>query len=623
MLLLALVHGLLTVDTLLKKGITLDETAHLPAGLSYLEKGTFRMFPLNGPLGRLLPALLARHVPHHAEGLYESTAWRSDPPLHWHFGLLFQDLNSRSRKDAAFYLELFTYGRLATALLSVAAVPLLFAWGRWWFGMGAGLAAAALWALCPNVIAHAGLTTTDLAAAVTGLLAAYTFARLLDAPGPVLALLAGIALGLAQITKYSALGLGVVFALWAAFETWRRRSAATPAPGAGRVVLLAAILGGTALATIGAGYGFEGMGDRLGTYPFRSRALTRETAGGGRTNRFAGTALGAVPVPLPRPYVLGFDALKFEDDAGYQMYLDGTLRRTAWARYYVEAALWKLPLGTLLLAALGAVALLPPERRARAVPLLVLTAVPLAMISLLTNINLGFRYVLPLLPFVFLSAGGTFATGTSRRLRVAGGLALLWNAGSALRIHPDELAHFNELAGGPAGGRLRLIDSNLDWGQDLRPLASWLDRHPDWKRDVRLAYAGMVAPEIEGISPYRLAPRDLRYVAPARRLPWERPEDLFSWGPQPGKFAVSVNFERGMFLGSPCPRDLAPAARRLTPGAFYPDTGLLSSPGGAYAYFQELRPRIEPEIGYSILLYDVSRAEAQSARKRLGIPPLP
>lgn len=622
--LLMLVHGSLAIDVELRKSVTLDEAVHLPAGLSYLEKGTFRMLPLNGPVGRLIPALLARHVPHHTAGLYESAAWRAEPPLFWHFGLLFQELNTRTPEDASRYLDLYSFGRLGTVLVSMGVIPILYLWGRWWFGELAGLLSALLFALCPTVIAHAGLTTTDLATTATGLLCAFTFAHLLAAPGPGLAILAGLTLGIAQVTKFSALWLLVVLLAWGGYALWRRR------PRAGRAALLGVVLAGATLFAICATYAFEGVGDRLDSFRFTSRALTREVSlperPATRVNRFAGTFLGRLPVPLPRYYVVGFDALKFEDESRYQMYLDGVLRHAPWRRYYVEALLLKLPLGTLVLVAIGSgTLLLRRSLRPHAIPIALLTMVPLLIISFLTSTNLGIRYVLPLFPILFLAAGATLAraAGPTAPRALLAAACLLMNVGAIARIHPNELAFFNVIGGGPARGRFHLIDSNLDWGQDLRPLAAWLDRHPDWKRDVRLAYAGMVAPEIEGVSPYRLAPRDLRYVPPVRHLPWERKEDPSSWGPQPGKFAVSVNFERGMFLGSPCPRDVAGAARRLTPAAFYPDTSLLWSPGGAYAYFQELQPRIEPEIGYSILLYDVSREEAQSVRKRLGIPPLP
>ena len=46
----------------------------------------------------------------------------------------------------------------------------------------------------------------------------------------------------------------------------------------------------------------------------------------------------------------------------------------------------------------------------------------------------------------------------------------------AARVHPHYLAYFNEPAGGPRDGYRRLVDSSLDWGQDLTGLSDWMER---------------------------------------------------------------------------------------------------------------------------------------------------
>lgn len=44
-------------------------------------------------------------------------------------------------------------------------------------------------------------------------------------------------------------------------------------------------------------------------------------------------------------------------------------------------------------------------------------------------------------------------------------------------VHPHYPAFFNALTGGPAGGREYLVDSNLDWGQDVKNPKEYLDAH--------------------------------------------------------------------------------------------------------------------------------------------------
>ncbi len=117
-------------------------------------------------------------------------------------------------------------------------------------------------------------------------------------------------------------------------------------------------------------------------------------------------------------------------------------------------------------------------------------------------------------------------------------MAPFWNVAETLFTWPHYLSCFNEAAGGPEGSRRYLLDSNLDWGQDLLELRSWLARRPQ-PAPLALAYFGTVDPQIAGI-PFRLPPRDPRVVPPLRRLPGELD------GLRPGAYAVRVNFVRGL-----------------------------------------------------------------------------
>ena len=110
----------------------------------------------------------------------------------------------------------------------------------------------------------------------------------------------------------------------------------------------------------------------------------------------------------------------------------------------------------------------------------------------------------------------------------------VWAAAEALLYAPHYLAYFNELVGGPSHGGAVLIDSNLDWGQDLRYLAAWQRRHPE-ASPLHFAYFG---------------PADItRYGVHAERLPDTGPQDVPhqpEWyqtesQPRTGWIAISVN----------------------------------------------------------------------------------
>ena len=287
------------------------------------------------------------------------------------------------------------------------------------------------------------------------------------------------------------------------------------------------------------GYGFEGVGTPLGKFEFASRSFTRPVTPGMtrpssknqildgawryRVNRLRGSILGVLPSPLPRHYLLGFDEQKIETEGipryffdpgaphdetetgGYSVYLNGQLRRTGWWYYYLATLAYKVPEGTWILVVLSGLVLIG-SRRSRApwadeVTLMALPIGVLGAMSFLTDICLGLRYILPIFPYVFIATGKVvpWANGLTGRWRgLAAGLvlgSLLATAVATARIHPDYLAYFNDASGGPDRGAEHLIDSNLDWGQDLVKLDRWLRaNHPG--RRVGLACFGQINPTL-------------------------------------------------------------------------------------------------------------------------------
>ncbi|MHC5542367.1 ArnT family glycosyltransferase, partial [Singulisphaera rosea] len=127
------VHYALAFDSLRRENPTVDEIAHLPAGVSYWETGTFKLYPHNPPLAKLvaaLPVLLARPV---TEPLYHLGSWTNNPPSQASFGQSFAFLN------AGRYFELFTRARAVMPLFSIVAGLSLFAWSTRLYGRSGGL----------------------------------------------------------------------------------------------------------------------------------------------------------------------------------------------------------------------------------------------------------------------------------------------------------------------------------------------------------------------------------------------------------------------------------------------------------------------------------------------------
>jgi hypothetical protein len=590
-LLLALHAGLLAWAAT-RHSPSIDEVGHLAAGLHHWRTGTFDLYRVNPPLARTVATMPLALQGVTAPRLAGTTA----PPARPEFDLGQQFVTDHGARA----FRHFAVARWACLPFALLGLYVCYCWARDLYGPAAGLLAGALWCFSPDVLAHGQMITPDTGAAACGLAACYLFWRWLRESTWGRAVAAGLVLGLAELCKATWV---ILFPLWPLlWVAWRlTRGPDGPSRSWRREGLQVGLALFLALEALNLGYGFEGTGERLGRLPFVSRALTREGDSGGRENRFAGTWLGKVPVPLPRNYLLGVDVQRHEFEAGYRSYLRGEWRHGGWWYYYLYGLAVKLPLGTLLLFLLALVSAAAGRRagpgwRAEAV-LLAPAVLLLALVSSQTGFNHHLRYVLPALPFLFIWAGRAAALAPAWPRAwgalVAGSLAA--SAASSLAVYPHSLSYFNALAGGPLRGSEHLVDSNIDWGQDLLYLKSWLDEHPE-ASPLGLAYFGYIDPRAAGVR-FALPPK-----GPTSPSDLERAgrDEL---GPQPGWYAVSVTLLRGYRYSVP---DGSGEKQYL--GQPY------------YEYFQRFRPVAMG--GYSIYIYHLDRPECDRVRAELGLPPL-
>jgi hypothetical protein len=571
---------------------TIDEVAHLPAGLSHWQFGKFTLYRVNPPLVRLVAALpMIVACPN-----TDWTQFFGFPGTRDEFEIGRSFVTANSFRA----MELWILARTVCVPFSILGAYVCYRWASELHGFLGGLLALTLWCFCPNILGHGQLITPDVAAAALGVGAWYSFWRWLKKPAWRSAGTASLMIGLALVTKFTWLILFVLCPVyWLIVEgTWtggvrvRERFS--------RLVQLVAMLAVSVL-VINVTYAFEGSFKRLGDYHFISGAL-----GGGdklRTetgNRFTDSWIAALPVPVPDNYLLGIDTQKRDFENRMWSYLRGEHRFGGWWYYYLYALAIKVPLGTWSLVLLaGGITLLTPRYGATwkdECALLLPPCVLLAIVSGQTGFNHHLRYVLPIFPFIFIWVGRLGQLELLKNWKVGTLVAsgTVWSVGSSLWIYPHSLSYFNELVGGPTRGHEHLIDSNIDWGQDLIFLKRWLDRHPE-ARPLHFAYFGLFDPRVLGID-FTLPPR-------ARRSPSSGGQESSSDepGPQPGWFALSVNRLHGI-------RHVAA-----------PDGngGWKYAEPHDYQYF--LRSSPVAMAGYSIYIYHFDSAEANRIRRELGL----
>jgi hypothetical protein len=451
------------------KSPVFDEPPHIAAGLSYLHSRSFNANPEHPPLLKELCAMSLLlggvRLPKSDEA---AEMEESGEGLEW-------DLGSRIIAWNGAVRTMF-WARLPFILLAGLLGLAIYLWGRRLVGETAAFAALFLYLVDPTITAHSFIAGTDLGLAAFTIFFLMGFWNYLIRPSWPLMLISGALLGLALVTKFSAVLLLPIAGLLMFAALLARRGPATESPLPRR--LLAGALSFLAICAV------------------------------------AAVVIEVVYLFSRDPwlYVEGFRQVKAMR-ADYQTYIAGHLR-DHFAGYFAVAYLVKEPIAVILLLGTGLVVLL----RDRSTTLLsrLFLLLPPAVFFVAYSFKaaaIGVRYLLPVFPFAFLIAGLGLTMLFRSRFVVARSVAMVlcvWLLIATIGIYPDHLAYFNEAAcllhdpsqigfdGGSRCGTAWLDDSNVDWGQGLLQARSWLDRNAPG-RTAGLVYFGTVNPRIYGL----------------------------------------------------------------------------------------------------------------------------
>ena len=509
---------------------TWDEPFHIAAGMEWLDKGQYTYEPLHPPLARVVSALgpYLRGV----RGLEGAgSPWNKGNAL-LHTGGAYEQNLAAARLGILFF---FIQGSLAVAF-----------WAKYAAGWLAALLATLLFTTLPPTLGHAGVATLDMACAASVATAVFAFVLWLRGTTPLRSAFLGVSAGLAVLSKFSAVGFlmaagGCTLALWLLDARRSRGSeAAGASPSRRRVVGSALVLLLFGL-TIWAGY-------RFSTAPLRGPddrphgLIDRFVGTEGRLHDVSYAIVENTPVPAPE-FVEGLRSVYGRDRRGHLAYLLGDISRSGWWYYYPVILLVKTPLPFILLFAIGLLFLAREVVRTRlwfpsAVP--PIAAMGVLLIGMVGSVDNGLRQLLSIYPFLAIVAGYGAARLVSwgRVARWAGlGLATGlcgWQLVSSFVAHPDYLAYFNALAGSQPAEVV--VDSDLDWGQDLKRLALAVERRGI--QELSIDYFGSVDidlrqfgfPEFRPLKPYQKQTGWIAVSAHSLKLGTARvPYDQFAW----------------------------------------------------------------------------------------------
>jgi hypothetical protein len=428
-----------------------------------------------------------------------------------------------------------------------------------------------LWTFSPFILGWGATICPDVTAAAFGIIALYTFGHWLKKPTWLLSVLAGITLGLLPLTKLTwIIVFGIFPVLWllTSQKSFKNFGQLT-------IILIIGVF------VLNLGYCFDGSFKRLGDYTFYSNLLTNENS----ANKFSETWLGLIPVPLPEQFVLGFDTQRVDFEQGIPSYLLGQYSQHGWWYYYLVVLATKETLGTLILFGLSLILFFFARFRTTWQDEMILF-IPFATIFVIVSSQTGFslhsRYLIPVLPFLYLwiSRVGILLSSRFMFARFIVPIILLFGTISSLLVYPYSMSYFNEAVGGSSQGHRYLLGSNIDWGQDLYELRDWLADHPE-SRPIHISVSNI----------YPLETLDIRSVGtPPKWKPDQKPtgtwDKQLTIGPQPGWYLLGTND--------------------------------LYNEDHDYDWFHDLIS--VKKIGYSIYIFHVTLEDANRLRKQYDLP---
>ncbi len=494
-------------------GLIVDEQAHIPAGYAYLDKLDYRLNPEHPPLVKVLAAIPLKFLrPQFPDN---RPSWQSEINSQWTVGdeFLFEIKNNPNL--------LIRLARIGPIFLTLLTILFLYRLARdivgpWW-----GLVSATLFGLSPIVLAHGHYVTTDVAAAFGAILGTFYFIRYLKNPSREHLLKAVIALGIAELTKFSMVFLLPFFLILAVLAAW------TTAPHWNRALARAffAYIRTTFFLIFGAYLFLVYPTYSLFTLRYPSLKQQSDTefllssfAGGPTPPRrfctpmrcLADLTIAATKNPLTRPlaeYSLGLLMVTQRETGSNTNYFLGNVSASGTPWYFPVVYALKEPIPTLLLEIIAGILLCIFAIRKRhlfhTLPEFVaknfgFCAALLFIVlymgwSLRSNLNIGIRHIIPVIPFLsiitvwawkrWLEQGSIERRIRPNALRHVGTatprwiLALflgIWFLSETAFAAPYFLSYFNEFAGGTTNGYRFVTDSNYDWGQDWIRFFKWV-----------------------------------------------------------------------------------------------------------------------------------------------------
>jgi len=501
----------------LKKSITCDETVHITAGYFYVKNGDFFINFEHPPFSKTISGLFISHL----NIFYPENVYKDLRKDEWSLGMVFFFINKKNVDNIVFW------ARFPMILIGILLGFFMYLWTKELYGEVSGIFTLFLFSFCPNFLAHSCLVTTDVPFTAFFVITLYYLWKFFETENKKYLIFSGIFFGLSISTKFTGIVVMPFIILTLLIIVLKDKIKAKLKINYSIIVLCLVLIPFIILILIYRIYGFK-------------------------------------------YFLLGLKTIIFETtEWGHTSFLNGKFSSNGWRHYFIMAFLYKTPISFMIFLILAILVNMKLEKKEI---FLILPAIIYFVFSSLSKKQIGIRYILPFYALIYIYSGRLFAYHEKMKIKSSFKNTLIlilciWYAFVSFKIHPDYLAYFNEIAGGPENGWKHLIDSNIDWGQDLKELKKYLqkERNPE----IMLNYFGSIMPETYGIiyEPF--------FYPIFLNLPEEH-YHLNSEFPEKEYLVISVNYLQGLV---------------------YNDHNIFN-------WLKEIKPKAK--VGYSIFIYDIT-----------------
>lgn len=503
--LLLLIFFLLATTSLIRKSPTFDEPVHLTGGYAALVKKDFRVNPENGIFPQLWaasPLILDHNIKLNTA---EDPGWKTGTRWEIADNFIFSSGND--------FEKMFFISKIMMLIIAVAVGIVVYFASKSIWGNPGGYISLFIFSFSPTVIAHSRLITSDMPAAGFFLFSTWLFYKLLQNFTLGRLLLFCTSISLLALSKMSAIIILPVLLAIACVRIFLKKRIKIQLINVHfelkkQAHQVTAIVASLFFAGFFA-YCFIWM-----TFGFRYSMLADETCRE-KVNKsweiiLENKSLSTDTISftkehhlLPEAYLYGFGFV-LKKSSVRSSFLNGKYSLTGWRSFFPYCFVMKTPVAVILMFLLGLIGpfILSMKKKIniRIPHLIWRLSFPLFLIiiysvfSVFSNLNIGQRHLLPIYLPIFIVAGGTGILIRKNNFAGTVGVALICFSllFDNINMYPDYLAYFSPFFGGPANGYKHLVDSSLDWGQDLKGVRNFLQKEHQNEPNVYIAYFGTV-----------------------------------------------------------------------------------------------------------------------------------